>query len=218
MTNLPQTELGHADLLPAINDTAARGEQKATNSTSTSPYTIRPATTADAAEVSRLIGTTWAEHFGTSVSPADLDEYLNVSLAPSQIEKEISDDQQYKFVLAVRHDGYGPVTSTPQEEILGVAQLHACPPEECLTLSKPIMLKRFYLKTSTHGTGLSSTLLAAAEQVAKGLWYQSIWLGVWEDNKRGRRFYEKMGFERKGEQVFFAGGSKRRDWVLEKAL
>ncbi|OCF38879.1 hypothetical protein I317_07328 [Kwoniella heveanensis CBS 569] len=214
MTNLPRSdsELGHADSLPP----SAEATAKTRNSTSASPYTFRLASTADAAAISSLVGSTWAEHFGTSVSPADLDEYLNVSLAPAQICKEIS-DPSYKFVLATTARNNDQESGSP-EEIVGVAQLHAGPPEECLTLPNPIFLKRFYLKTSTHGTGLALTLLQSAERLARDLGYQSIWLGVWEGNARGMRFYEKVGFERKGEQYFYAGGSKRVDWVLEKAL
>ncbi|WVF70167.1 hypothetical protein IAT40_004955 [Kwoniella sp. CBS 6097] len=213
MTIMPQSELGHADPVPATNDGSLPAKDANLTSKSSSPFMFRRATTADAGEISSLVGTTWAEHFGWSIPPANLDEYLNISLAPAQFAKEIA-DEKFNFILALAQ----ATSAGGDTEILGVAQLHAGPPEECLTLPKPIFLKRFYLKTSTHGTGLSSALLQSAEQVARELGYESIWLGVWENNGRAMRFYEKMGFERKGEQFFFAGGSKRKDWVLEKAL
>jgi hypothetical protein len=32
------------------------------------------------------------------------------------------------------------------------------------------------------------------------------------------RFYEKKGFERRGEHWFWVGESQRRDWIMEKSL
>ena len=46
----------------------------------------------------------------------------------------------------------------------------------------------------------------------------SLWLGVWEDNARAIRFYEKMGFKAVGEHKFMVGKNVRRDLVMEKSV
>jgi ribosomal protein S18 acetylase RimI-like enzyme len=80
------------------------------------------------------------------------------------------------------------------------------------------MLNRLYLHSSTHGSGVASLLLKKAEEDVKALDGKGIWLGCWEDNKRGRRFYEKMGYVEKGRVEFMLGKSRRIDWVMEKVL
>lgn len=118
--------------------------------------------------------------------------------------------------------------------ILGVAQLHfpshtptgnSSHEHESSLLTPPhqaVELNRLYVHPSQHGTGLAARLLNYAEDEVRAMstteGYKAMWLGVWEDNPRGERFYSKMGYERRGEHWFFVGESKRRDWIMEKVL
>lgn len=61
-------------------------------------------------------------------------------------------------------------------------------------------------------------MLAGVEEIARQEGCESISLGVWEDNVRGKRIYKKMGYTERGEPWFMVGESRRRDLVLEKAL
>jgi ribosomal protein S18 acetylase RimI-like enzyme len=90
--------------------------------------------------------------------------------------------------------------------------------ESSLVTPNPIELNRLYIDPKLQGSGLAPLLVGYAEQECRKLGKGGIWLGVWEDNARGIRFYEKMGFIRRGEHSFWVGESKRRDWIMEKAL
>ncbi|WVQ76741.1 hypothetical protein IAR50_006415 [Cryptococcus sp. DSM 104548] len=176
------------------------------------PYTIRPAVPSDAAAVSKLIGETWAHFFAYSVTEQDLEEYLASRLSMGKIKEEIEAEKNTFLVAAF------PSKVEGQEEIKAVVHLVQNSSEPCLKLSRPIELQRLYVHRSEHGSGLSHSLVAAAEQASRALGAESIWLGVWEDNARGKRFYEKVGFSEVGEHFFWVGESKRRDWIMEKAL
>ena len=49
---------------------------------------------------------------------------------------------------------------------------------------------------------------------AQALGYAGLWLGVWTENHRARRFYEKVGFRDEGEKTFVLGSDVQVDRVL----
>jgi GNAT superfamily N-acetyltransferase len=158
---------------------------------------FRQARSEDAAQVSALIGSTWAKFFAYSVTESDLETYLTQTVSEAQIRKEIGDESRY-CLLAVRP---AQDTSTGKP-----------------TTSKPVKLDRLYIQPTEQGGGLAALLLQDAEEEAKKRGYNGLWLGVWENNARAIRFYEKMGYVRRGEHFFWLGESKRRDWTMEKPL
>ncbi|WWD21988.1 hypothetical protein CI109_106476 [Kwoniella shandongensis] len=194
-----------------------------TNSKDTS-YVTRLATPSDAASISYLIGSTWSKFFGYSVSPSDLEHYMTTKLSVDGIKRDLEDSKNV-FLVATpssSSSSSAPTSSSTHAgtdgEIVGVVQLVKDSTEPCLTLPRPIELQRLYAHSSTHGTGLGPLLISIAEQESRKMGYKSIWLGVWEDNARAKRFYEKMGFRAVGEHYFYVGESKRRDWIMEKSL
>jgi GNAT superfamily N-acetyltransferase len=182
---------------------------------------FRKANTEDAAQVSSLIGSTWAKFFAYSVTESDLETYLTQTVSEAQIRKEIEDESRY-CLLAVRPakdtSPGQPTTSATASTVVGVAQLNFNTTEEGLITSKPVKLDRLYVQPTEQGGGLAALLLQAAEEEAKKRGYNGLWLGVWENNARAIRFYEKMGYIRRGEHFFWLGESKRRDWTMEKSL
>jgi ribosomal protein S18 acetylase RimI-like enzyme len=45
-----------------------------------------------------------------------------------------------------------------------------------------------------------------------------IWLGTWDQNARGIRFYEKWGFEKVGTQTFLLGTDPQSDVVMARRV
>ncbi|WOO77896.1 Spermidine/spermine N(1)-acetyltransferase [Vanrija pseudolonga] len=114
-----------------------------------------------------------------------------------------------------------PVDSTPGARtlVVGVAQIVAGSTEPCLTHPSPVELRRLYVDQTQHGKGVADTLVSEAANIAaQRFGAQSLWLGVWEDNPRARRFYSRLGFGEVGEHEFVVGGAVRRDIVMERAL
>jgi ribosomal protein S18 acetylase RimI-like enzyme len=174
-----------------------------------SNYTLRRPTSADAPAISSLIGTTWSHFFAYSIPSDDLAGYLAGPISPSSIQRDIHNSSEH-FIVATPL-GHSNV-------IVGVVQLASGILEPSLTMPKPIHLRRLYVDKAHHGTGLARELMNATEGLAQGLGYESIWLGVWEDNTQGQRFYEKMGYAKCGNKFFVMGKSHRKDYVLEKRL
>jgi ribosomal protein S18 acetylase RimI-like enzyme len=63
--------------------------------------------------------------------------------------------------------------------------------------------------------GIGKALMQTAINEAKQKGCNSIWLGVWEKNRRAINFYKKWGFREVGSHMFTVGDDPQRDLVLE---
>lgn len=85
--------------------------------------------------------------------------------------------------------------------------------------NKPTMeLKRLYVDQPWHGKGVAHQLMELAKKIAREKACRSIWLGVWEENHRALRFYQKHGFQKVGTHVFMMGPEAQTDDIMEAGL
>lgn len=81
-----------------------------------------------------------------------------------------------------------------------------------------IELRQFYILKPWQGAGLAAEMMewALAEAGRRGA--TDIYLSVFIDNHRARRFYEKRGFEPVGRYDFMVGTHADEDIVMRRAL
>jgi GNAT superfamily N-acetyltransferase len=82
----------------------------------------------------------------------------------------------------------------------------------------PVELKRFYVGRKWHGQGIAQTLMDATLNAARMRGARTIWLGVWEVNRRTIAFYTTCGFAPVSELSFVLGADVQRDWLMARAL
>lgn len=92
----------------------------------------------------------------------------------------------------------------------------ACAPELEQAQPGDWELKRIYVLSRFHGTGVSAALLNAVIAGAGGR--QRLLLGVKNDNHRALRFYRKHGFAEAGTRTFQVGTRRYDDFVLARPL
>jgi len=95
---------------------------------------------------------------------------------------------------------------------IGYAMLS--PPQLECAHDGDIELKKIYLLSRYHGSGIAARLLETAIAGAKG--YRRILLGVKADNHRAINFYRKHGFAQIGTRRFDVGGTLYDDVVLAR--
>jgi ribosomal protein S18 acetylase RimI-like enzyme len=61
-------------------------------------------------------------------------------------------------------------------------------------------------------------LLQSCIDEARRTGHRTMWLGVWERNRRAQAFYRKWGFHTVGEHIFQLGSDAQTDWLMECAL
>ncbi|MEY4608336.1 MAG: hypothetical protein RL625_553 [Gemmatimonadota bacterium] len=167
---------------------------------------IRQATTSDAAALAAFGARTFADTFGTFHTPDDLAMHLHEAFGVAQQTAELTDPAM--VTLFAEHDGV----------LAGFTQVYAGEVPDCVTGPRPIEIKRFYIDTPFHGTGLAQRLITAAFDVARERGAETVWLGVWERNARARAFYARLGFTQVGAHTFVVGTDPATDPIYARAL
>jgi len=81
-----------------------------------------------------------------------------------------------------------------------------------------VELQRLYVDTSFHGGGVGKLLIGGIEAIAKEEGYETLWLGVWEENFKAYGFYQRFGLVKCGFHDFKMGECVQRDWIMKKAI
>lgn len=83
---------------------------------------------------------------------------------------------------------------------------------------RPIELRQFYLLKPWQGTGAARELMQWVLDEAQRRGSDELYLSVFIDNHRARRFYERYGFEPVGRYDFMVGSHADEDIVMRKSL
>ncbi|MGN5375717.1 N-acetyltransferase family protein [Sphingomonas hankookensis] len=165
---------------------------------------LREASPADAALLATIGAETFVETFGHLYAPDDLAAFL-ANHSSANWAAELA-DPRYHVVLAMAGD-----------EAVGYAKLGP-PSLPFEPTGKPIELRQFYLRRQAQGTGLAATMMEHVLAKARATGADELFLSVFVDNARARRFYERYGFERVGSYDFMVGNHRDEDDVMRVAL
>jgi diamine N-acetyltransferase len=164
----------------------------------------RRAELADADAVDRLFRTIFCDTFAHTYRVEDLEAFLG----KFTLEVWLSElaDPDYAFQLA-EFDG----------EPCGYVKLgpSALPIE---TTHRAMELRQFYLAKTQQGSGAAAALMdwAVAEARQRGM--DELYLTVFTENHRARRFYDRYGFVPVGSYDFIVGNQADKDIIMMKAL
>jgi len=82
----------------------------------------------------------------------------------------------------------------------------------------PIELRQLYLRERGKGTGAAQALMDWALQTARARDAATLWLSVYIENYRAKRFYERYGFVDRGRYVFMVGDHEDEDRLMSLDL
>ena len=150
--------------------------------------------------LSELARRTWADSFGSSVSP----DVATAELDETRSESYFDDALRQQTILVLEQNdtllGYvqfGDVDIPEVETRLGDGELH-----------------RVYVETELQGRGFGRRLVSAALDHPRLARADRVYLQVWEQNERAIRLYERLGFEVVGTTTFWIGGTVVEDLVM----
>jgi GNAT superfamily N-acetyltransferase len=164
---------------------------------------VRLATRADAALLSCLGATLFAQTFSGQNSADDMRAYLAHAFDERVQDRELADENMRTWIA---EDADGTA--------VGYAQLRFGSAPPVPGIENAAELARIYSDARWHGRGVGPALLSAARSAAHEYGAANLWLAVWQLNPRGIAFYQKHGFRIVGEQPFQLGGDVQRDWVM----
>jgi ribosomal protein S18 acetylase RimI-like enzyme len=166
--------------------------------------TFRDATDADLPAIDRVFRRSFCDTFAHLYQAEDLDEFL-AQFTPEAWNEEFS-DPGYRFRVA-EVDG----------DIVGFLKLgpSTLPIE---TDARAIEYRQIYILKEYHGTGIAAALTDWAIEEARSRGFEELYLTVYVDNHRARRFYDRYGFEPVGRYDFMVGSHADEDIIMRKRL
>jgi diamine N-acetyltransferase len=81
-----------------------------------------------------------------------------------------------------------------------------------------IELRQLYLRERGKGTGAAQALMGWAIDTARARGAATLWLSVYIDNHRAKRFYERYGFVDRGRYSFMVGDHEDEDRLMSLDL
>lgn len=160
----------------------------------------------DTATIKNLGRQTFVETFGAANDETELATYLKESFSDEKVMAELLDTDSLFFI------------AWNNEEPVGYLKLNSGPAQTEVQDNSAIEIERIYVKSAYHGKKVGQLLYEKALEIAREQQKSYIWLGVWEENPRAIRFYEKNGFVAFDKHIFRIGVDEQTDIMMKKLL
>lgn len=168
--------------------------------------TIRKATQGDVTLVQQIGRETFFETFAAANTQADMQTYLNENFSQAKVSAELSNPESLYFIA---WEGQMPI---------GYLKVNIGQTQTELQDEASLEIERIYVKSAYHGKKVGQLLYEKALELARLHNKAYLWLGVWEQNPKAIRFYEKNGFIAFDKHVFRFGNDEQIDVMMKKEL
>lgn len=149
---------------------------------------------------------TFAEAFLAGNTADNMEQYMNEAFSTARLSRELSDRLAvFYFALA-------------GERVIGYLKLNYGQSQTELQDSQAVEIERIYVLKEFHGQQVGQLLCEKAIELAKAADASYVWLGVWEENPRAIRFYEKNGFIAFDKHIFKLGDDEQTDIMMKCTL
>lgn len=179
------------------------GKAGATRSIEASRIRVRRAVVADAAQIAVFTERIFELTFGPDNSADDMAAYLLTAFGEDIQARQLAQSDCVHLILEV--DG----------TLAACACLLSGATDPAVHGEAPVEIQRFYVDPEFHGVGIAFTLMQACMHTARAGGGRTLWLGVWERNRRAIRFYEKCGLLDVGSHAFVLGSDVQCDRVMQ---
>lgn len=168
--------------------------------------TIKPITAAKVQELQELSIKTFSQTFSEDNTQEDLNKYINTSYSIEKLTDELNNSNSQFYFACIEAVPVGYIKLNINDAQSEQFDLQA------------IELERIYVDRDFLGKHVGGALLDYALDIAKKGKYSYIWLGVWEENYRAIRFYEKNGFVAFDKHIFKMGDDEQTDLLMKLVL
>jgi len=167
---------------------------------------IRKLTVSDAGSLQAISRHTFAATFAADNTEADMAQYMDEAFSIEKLTAELFDENaEYYFAL---------LNGIP----IGYLKLNFGSSQTELREDNAVEIERIYVLNDFHGKDVAQRLYDKAIQVACLKRADFVWLGVWEENPRAIRFYQKNGFVVFDKHTFLLGADEQTDLMMKLVL
>ena len=165
----------------------------------------RDATAADAAALAGIAAATFIETFGTLYKLSDLDRFI-AGYSADAYAVELADPD-----ISVRLACMGA-------EPIGFCKISSLKLPAPKPAAGAAELRQLYIYKPWQGQGIADVLTRWAMAEARARGAPEIWLSVFTDNARARRFYARHGFQEICPYAFMVGDQADEDILCRATL
>lgn len=168
--------------------------------------TIRRVNSEDIETLQKIGQQTFFETFSLENSQEDMAEYLEKNFAIEKLTKELNDaDSEFYFA---EFEG----------TVVGYLKVNAGISQTEMKTENSLEIERIYVIKEFLGKKVGQVLYEKAIAIAITKKVDFVWLGVWEENMRAIRFYEKNGFIAFDKHIFKLGDDEQTDIMMKLNL
>lgn len=167
---------------------------------------IRKINIDDLEALRNLSNQTFKETFEEVNTEEDMQKYLDENLSIEKLKTELENPNS-EFYIAENND-----------EILGYLKLNFKDAQTEKLEENHFEIERIYVLKAFLGQKIGQILFDKAIEIGREKNLEYVWLGVWEENHRAIRFYEKNGFEIFGKHDFVLGKDVQTDLLMKLKL
>lgn len=149
---------------------------------------------------------TFAETFSSKNSEENMKEYLENGFSTEKLKAELADNSSEFYFAKL------------DEKIIGYLKVNFGLSQTEVKHENALEIERIYVLKEFHGKKVGQILFDKAIHIARDKNVDYIWLGVWEQNPRAIRFYEKNGFIQFDKHVFKLGDDEQTDIMMKRKL
>lgn len=161
---------------------------------------------ADVDELRAVSIETYTDTFGEFNSDENMRIYLEDAYNREKLTAELTETNSQFFFLKENN------------ETVGYLKLNVGDAQTEHLNDNLLEIERIYVRTAFLRHGYGAKLIQTAEEIARGLGVNGMWLGVWEHNQRALNFYSKMGFRHISQHSFFMADDEQIDLIYYKDL
>ena len=168
---------------------------------------IRDALTSEGPAYTEFARAAFIATYAANNSPSLLAQHLERAFSVVQQQADLLDPARTTLVLEAPDTGWA-----------GFAVLRAHQAPAVVPGGNPVELERLYVGEAWQGRGAGHQLMAACVERAAANGHDALWLGVWTENRRARRFYQNEGFIEVGRHQFDFGGELQDDVLMARTI
>lgn len=149
---------------------------------------------------------TFSETFSAGNTEENMQKYLQDGFSIEKLEKELNNkNSEFYFALI-------------NGNVIGYLKLNTGQSQTEIQSEKALEIERIYVLQEFQGKEIGQVLYQKAMQVANEKKVNYVWLGVWEENQRAIRFYQKNGFVEFDRHIFRLGDDEQTDIMMKKNI
>ncbi len=149
---------------------------------------------------------TFKETFEEVNTEEDMQKYLDENLSIEKLKTEL-ENVNSEFYFAENNG-----------EILGYLKLNFKDAQTEKLEENHFEIERIYVLKAFLGQKIGQILFDKAIEIGREKNLEYVWLGVWEENHRAIKFYEKNGFEIFGKHDFVLGEDVQTDLLMKMKI